>query len=79
MKLTKGEIPALGVSHMASLCIGWTDGSNHRSVADYFDVGGRYLGASPDGAEPLFRELTSTEVAEYLSQELGTPIDRRPL
>jgi hypothetical protein len=73
--LPKGTIPALGTDHQLSLVIGWTagDGNGHAGyqASDYFDLRGRYLGSDEHGIEPIFREMDSDEVTEYLAQEAG--------
>lgn len=71
--LKTGDTPAIGVRGMFSLFVCWSagDGSGNvgYSVGDYFDENGRYLGPDQHGIEPLFRDQTDAETAEYLTSD----------
>jgi hypothetical protein len=69
-KIKKGDLAMIGAAAMCDMCVGWThgDGSGHEgyNAADYFDSVDRYLGPDAHGIEPIFREMTDEEAAEYV-------------
>ncbi len=75
-----GDLCMLGEAFMRECHIGWTagDGSSHEgyNVGDYFDSLNRYKGPDEHGIEPIFREMTVEECAEYLKEGLEWPLDK---